>query len=580
MEANWKILCLTCGAGIAASSFLFFHFFYPYHLFFREQILLFLYSKEYFLSYFNRPAWLSCYTGDFLTQFFYLRGGGPLVLTFLLLLEWFLCSKIIRIITKSIRSCLWALLPTGVDFTLYCHLLHPVSVSVALILSFVLFIACHAIENRKLALTTGIALIFLAYWLAGSALFVLVSLIVANDWMNGRQKLFKPVSFIFLALLVPYLFSKLYLVTIPQAYLFPATLSVSILLIPAVLITLIMAVIVKRLPQRHVPFVMTGIPLMFLIILGGGIGSYGNFKFEKILSLDSETYFGNTGRVLHLSRKYQLKNRLSAYYINIALSRLGQLPDHFPEFYQPATQGLFLPVVPSESWQNILFSSEAYYLTGDLNMAQHSAMLGMTFSPNLRSSRMVKRLAEINLVAHDYRAAAKYLRLLEKTLFHKKWATDRIKLIQTGEEPAWLSAKRNQIAKTDSLRKSNDYLQSLNFLLDQTEGNRIALDYLLCYHLLNKDLNSFQKIYHQHERLIRRPLPSSYSEALLILLFKSGASREKVNEYGIPAEKVSSFISYSNEYEKAKGNLKQIPTNYNHSYWYYYHFATFRKNKN
>ena len=578
METNRKILFISCGAGIIAAAFLFFHFFYAYHLFFREQILLFLNSKEYFLSYFNRPAWLSCYTGDFLTQFFYLRGGGPLILALLLLLEWLLYSKIIRTITKSTLSFQWAMLPAGIDFVLYCNLSHPVSVSVSVILSLILFIIYPTTANSKLAMAVAAALVIATYWLAGSAVFIFVSLIIAGDWMNNHLNGLKTGMLLLLALFVPYLSANHYLITITEAFLYPAVRPASLLPIPAIVITLVLAFMVN--PKKQVHLVMAAIPLAFLIILATGISRFGNFKFEKILSLDSETYFGNTERVLHLSRKYKLKNRLSAYYTNIALSRLGKLPEYLLEFYQPAAQGLFLPVSPDESWQNILFSSEAFYLAGDLNTAQHSAMLGMTFSPHVRSSRMVKRLAEINLATHDYPAAAKYLRLLEKTLFHKKWAAKRMELIENGDEPAWLAEIRNRIAGTDTLRKPVDYLQSLNFIVDQNPANQIALDYLLCYHLLNKDLSSFQKVCRKHWKMIRQPLSSLYSEALLILLFRENAPGKKVVEYGISPEKLNDFIRYSNQYEKAKGHADQISETYRQSYWYYYHFAAFRENKN
>jgi hypothetical protein len=53
----------------------FFQFFYPYHLFIKEQLQLFLFTSEYFISYLSKPASLASYLGDFFTQFFYLRCG-------------------------------------------------------------------------------------------------------------------------------------------------------------------------------------------------------------------------------------------------------------------------------------------------------------------------------------------------------------------------------------------------------------------------------------------------------------------------------------------------------------------------
>ena len=74
-------------------------------------------------------------------------------------------------------------------------------------------------------------------------------------------------------------------------------------------------------------------------------------------------------------------------------------------------------------------------------MAEHCAMLSMIFSPRNSGSRMIKRLAEINLVNGDDEAALKYLRILDKTLLHKSWAEKRIPGQQTPQVKEWLEEK-------------------------------------------------------------------------------------------------------------------------------------------
>lgn len=46
--------------------FAFFQWIYPNHLFFKEQMRIFLYTTDYFISFWDEPAWLSCYVGNFL----------------------------------------------------------------------------------------------------------------------------------------------------------------------------------------------------------------------------------------------------------------------------------------------------------------------------------------------------------------------------------------------------------------------------------------------------------------------------------------------------------------------------------
>lgn len=561
-------------SALVLLSFVFFQFFYAYHLFFKEQVQLFLYSAEYFLSYFDKPAWLARYAGDFLTQFFYLRGGGPTVLSALFLMEWLLITKILKQINHSPAAALWALIPAGIDWALHTRLSHPVSVSAGAILALLFFLAYRCISNRKIAFITAILLLFATYWLAGSAMYIFAVLLILPTNNKHCFPLQKRLVFALLASSIPYVFYLKYLLTLQQAYLFPASHPSSLLFAASLVLAVLFNFSTKDIRQKHDRILRFVLPPFILILVAFGLKSLANFNLEKILSLDSETYFGRTELVLRLSEKYQLNNRYTAYYTNMALAQTGQLSEKLMEVYQPAADGLFLPVSQHENWLTILFSNEAFYLVGDMNMAQHSAMLGMTFSPYQRSSRMVKRLAEINLVTGDYPAATKYLRMLEKTLLHKKWATDRLNLIRNAETPDWLIRKRQQIAQTDSLRKTYDYLPSVQFLAEQNPGNTTARDYLFCHLLLNKEIGAFRQLYDRYTSRQNQPLPSAYSEALLVSLFQTKASQDELASYNIPADKIRDFIRYSNQYENSGGDPEKLVELYAKSYWFYYHFAT------
>lgn len=563
--------------SLVGISFLFFQFFYPYHLFFKEQILLFLFSSDYFLSYFNKPAWLAGYTGDFLTQLFYLRGGGATVLSLLFLLEWMIGSIVIKRIFSTTKASVWALLPVIADWILHLEILHSVSVSIGFILVLLLFLIYTLISNRWLSIVSVPIVIFTGYWLAGMTILILPVLIVARDYKHERFSLLKWIVAVTLAVAIPLAFRHNYLLTTLQAYIYPAIQVQSLLLPAAFIFTLAGIFFLKRFELNHSKLVSIAVPLIFIGLLIGGLSVNANFRFEKILSLDSETYFENTDRVIELSQIYKQKDRQATYFTNMALAKNGVLPEHLLEYYQPSVHGLILPVMPDESWQSIFVSNEVFFLMGDMNLAQHSAMLGNTFSPYQRSSRMIKRLAEINLINGDTAAAGKYLRILSKTMFHKKWAKSRQLMNHAAVPTKWLSEKREQIPHTDTLRKSNDQLASLRFLIEQNPGNTIALDYLLCHYLLDKDLKSFKKAYDQYARQIDRPVPKVYGETLLIQLFASKASREEAAGYSINPQKITDFIAYTKLYEQTKGDMNALKERFGQSYWFYYHFATIQK---
>lgn len=569
-ELKHNLLAFFAIAGVC---FLFFQFMYPYHLFFKEQIQLFLYTPTFLHSYFSKPAALACLCGDFLIQFFYWRGGGPLILATLFSAEWWLVKTILQKNLRLKNAALWALLPVTSDFTAHLALLYTPRNTLSLLLVLILFMSFSRINNKAFATTLFIILAAVGHWLFGNAIIILPFLLLFSTTIY-RPKILTILLLLIVAISV-YIRRPFYLLPVKDTFLYPAFSSKEV--IP--LIVFVATIFISQLTlfeKKYNYFSIWTVSVLLPVICIAGFKLYANFGFEKLLALDSETYFGNNKKVLKLAEKAPVHNRIATYYTNMVLAKKGELPDRLLEFYQPSTLGLLLPVSQDESWQTILFSNEFFYLIGDMNLAQHSSMLGNTFSPYNRSSRMIKRLAEINLVNEDYVGAEKFLRMLEKTLFHKRWAKQRLK-VNSESSPNWLVSKRLQIAHTDTIRNSSDYLQAIEYLVQQNTGNKIALDYLLCYHLLNKDLTSFKGAYDRYAKPLNFPAHKTYAEALLISLFKEKAPEETFQEYKIDPAVLSEFINYTSRFEETKGDLNLLKEKYGTSYWFYYHFATMKE---
>lgn len=529
-------ILVATGGIFAVCCFSFFQFLLPYHLFFKEQIQLFLLTAEYFISYFEKPAWLAAYSGDFLTQFFYLRGGGATILTLILLLEWWMVMQVVRtfgLTNKRIgRIALLSLIPVLVDGYLHTRLSYPLSMSVSVILVMALFLLYTRINNKWGALVYGIISLPLLYIIAGVAFFLFPVFVLCYEISRKRIRLLYWLILFVMAGFFPTIMKQVYLLTTRQAYRYPLkTLKIS------------------------------------------GI----NFNSEKVLALASESYFENWKEVYELADEFKLSNTLATYYANIALSRRNELPGRLLEYYQPFSEGLFLQVGPQSNWIDIFFSSDVFFHVGDMNMAQHSAMLGMIFSPNHRSSRMVKRLAEINLVNNDSTATRKYLRMLDATLFHRKWALEHEKML-TGdiEDYPWLKTKRSQIPMRDTLRLSSDYPASLRVLIESNPADNYALDYLLCFYLLNKNMQSFSETYDTWYKS-KKSRAKLYDEALLIKLAATKATPKEVASYAIPPDVITDFTEYTRIYEQSNGDLEQLRERFGSTYWFYFHFARMQK---
>lgn len=532
---QWKngIQWITA-ALIAVLCFTFLHCLYPYHLYLKEQLTLFLATPDYFLSYFGKPAWLALYAGDFFTQFFYFKGGGPTVITITLLVLWWLSIQTLKQFRVTGRLATVAspvlVIP---EFLMLCGLHYKLGSTFSLILALAAFLIYSRLRPGDSRLRTFVLLLILIpflYWIAGSGVFLFLLCVIIFTLVQKKPRIQHLIFPLCLALLIPLAAKPVYLLPTGKLYLYPRS--------------------------QHTTLTI-------------------DMVWEKVLSMDSESFWGHWDYVLDLADKYQLKNPVATYFTNLALSQTGMMPDRLMDYYQPATKGLFLPVSAESTPMTILFSNEVFFRLGDMNMAQHSAMLGMIFSPDGRSSRLVRRLADIHIINGEYEAADKYLRMLEQTLFHKRQASVRREQIRTGSIP-----ERVNIPAFDSIRRGDDCIASLNILLESNPGNKAALDYLLCYHLLNKDIPSFMEVY---ERWIPKDgsrVPDIYSQAILIYLTQHKVPAQAVRSYGIPDNILVDFMDYTRLYQENNAQSQPLRERFGKSYWFYYHFAVMVNHEN
>lgn len=521
----------------AVACFVFFQWFYIYHLAHRLQLQLFLYSSDYISSYFHHPAWLACLSGDFLTQFFYFNYGGALTITLSLLLLGVFCYAALGSF-QSYRSkqskeiCMWtkvvlSLVLVSWEALRNCGLNYELSSTISLIggiLLFLLYMRCPEYWRCLL----GVMLLPFIYWVFGYGVWPFMLLALAYEIKLHRYVL--ALVLVLVSIVTPALLRQQYHLTWQQAYLYPAN----------------------------------------------SFFDKPNFTLEKLLMMDVEGSFGHWNVVARLSEKEDLKLNEGTYFYNLSHAIQGCLPDRLLDGAQLGPLGLLISLGPKTSRLSIWCSNEAWFQLGDMTMAEHATLLGMIFSPNHRSSRMVMRLAEINLINADNQAAMKYLRMLQKTWLYKDWAKQRMPGKENVKMKSWLKRKRALLPVQDSLRSTNDHMLSLRALLNSHPDNNMALDYLLCYDLLTKDLTAFMTDYKTYKKIGREVPNRLYSQALLIGLMRRQASIEDVKRYRIQPDVLQNFNEYTSLYAKNKGDGATLQLQYRKTYWFYYHFATFK----
>lgn len=535
----------------AIACFAFFQWWYPYHFFYQEQNQLFLWSTDYLLTYFNKPAWLACLAGDFLTQFYYYLYAGPIILTIALLIvgdftrralqaaeiesKWLPYLIAIVVMTVEASFCLHydfrlssvlAFAGGAATFWISTTLLNHIRIWIHL-------------ENNLREAPMMIAGMGLPHWLSLLSIIICVPI---SFWLFGYG------VWVYAALVLT---GCLLYVKQPCNYLRLGTLAVCMFLL----------MLTKR----------------FYYLDFDELYSYPNigkltkpqFDLEKTFAVDDEYYFGNYNKVVKLVENEAEPNQQMKFYYNLVMAQQGMLPDKLLSL-KDNYLGTFEHLGPDTPTLTIKSINELYWVLGDMTFAERAAILGNVCSPDKRNIRMIKRLAEINLVSGNTEAAKKYLRILEKTFVWKKWSTTILlaldRQIHTGISQGILrkyNEKANNTNQTDTIRRNDNARTIMQELLQSNPENHVALDYLLCSDLLLKDMESFKQDYDSFCYQMENPPydVKLYQEALMIYLAGTHASATEWMKY----IKRTDIMERFKQYNQQRGDIT-----FNDTYWYYF----------
>ena len=290
---------------------------------------------------------------------------------------------------------------------------------------------------------------------------------------------------------------------------------------------------------------------------------------ERLLGMICEASRENWQAVAELAAKHTRQNDIATYYYNLANAKLGCLPDRLMDYYQPFERGLFLEVGPRSNPFKIACAGDVWFELGYMPLAERDAMLGMLFSPAHTGSRYLRRLAEANLITGDMEAASKYLRMLLNSPHDRQWALERFPDAWSPQYQARIAEKRALLPRFELVHGMDQTPVMLRVLLGSNPSNKMALDYLLCYDLLTKDLDAFVGDF--DPALTRSTL---YEEALLIYLAaKGGVTEENLRHYHITPQTLERFNRFVTIYKQDGGSGRNLTRDFGKTYWYYFYFA-------
>ena len=495
---------LTLAFGVAV--WLFWAVAYPHALAFREQFQLFLFDSDYFSGRMAQPGGLARWVAEFLTQFFNNKFFGATVIALLLMM----IQRQTWLVFKGRESNpLLALYPLSfIPAMLLWYAMGDEMLLLAFVVALLLvLIVCWAIEKANLVVAVVVAVVGmpLLYWLAGPLALMTAVFMAFVLPLKKRSRLaffgtgvlavvMVVLSIVISSHLLPYPIQQLWIGL--SYYRLPLTLPLMMLAIPVVVLVLAVICVAvggsKRKESAHsvITGALTlGVAALCVILVPNGFDA----KKYEIIDYDYLVRTGQWKKVIQKAEQQQPDLPMSVAATNLALAMENQLGERAFQFYQRGTQGLIPPF--ERNYATTMLTGEVFFRLGMVNTAQRYAFEAMEANPNYeKSARAIKRLAETNLINGQYEVARKYLHLLEKTLFYRKWAQKTLALInseaQIDAHP--LYGYLRKVRLTDELLFSDREIDKFcGKLFLQNQQNNVAMQYLLMWPLLQRDVALF-----------------------------------------------------------------------------------------
>ena len=587
MIKSWKpLLSLLFGVAVV----IFWSVPYMSGLCFQEQYQMFLFDTGYFLERIVLPGGLADYISEFLVQFYYMPVLG---------------GTIIALLLMSIQAISWGLMKQyGMKAVFPGYLLSFVPSIVLwcamgdqnLLLSFVVALSGallmgwihNRFHNRLVKVVFELVSTALVYWFLGPVVFLYAALMIGDTLMKGKQNghilsslgysaclLILTVAWILLttqSLQYPLyrIFSGL------NYYRYPGTVS------PLPLGVMIWTVVVvffgmvpdshawiKKLQQSKVVMVLSYV----LVIVASWFGIKASFD-EMTYDLIDYDFLVRTeqwDKIIEKAEKKPATTPLSVSCVNLALSQKGVLADRLFEFYQNGGEGLF-PTFTRDMISPVS-TAEIFFRLGMVNDAERYMFEAQEAIPNYRkSARLTRRIVECEIINGNYKVAAKLLRRLQKTLFYSNWANQMMALLGNekaiNRHPIYGKLRKYREKKQDFLFSDREMDQMLGLLFLNDNHNKMAYEYLVCYELLQRDMEKFMQYYPLGRFVDYDHIPRSFQEILIGNWMKTHSDPRTI-PYSVDAQNVNNTLNFIQLYMQNPKNPQLGQQPYVSNAWHY-----------
>ena len=557
---------------------------------FQEQYQMFLFDTGYFLERIVLPGGLADYISEFLVQFYYMPVLG---------------GAIIALLLMGIQAAVWGLMKqygARHDFPGYLLSFLP---SIALwcamgdqnvLLSFVvaLFGALvigwihNRFHNRLVKVVFELVSTALVYWFLGPVVFLYAVLMIGDTLKNAKQKgnVFSGIGYSagILILTIAWILLTTQTLQYPlyrifaglNYYRYPGTIS------PLPFVVMVWAVVIpflgmipchrkslQKLQQSKVVIVLSYV----LVIVASWFGIKASFD-EMTYDLIDYDFLVRTeqwDKIIEKAEKKPATTPLSVSCVNLALSQKGMLADRLFEFYQNGGEGLF-PTFTRDMISPVS-TAEIFFRLGMVNDAERYMFEAQEAIPNYRkSARLTRRIIECEIINGNYQVAAKLLRRLQKTLFYSNWANQTMALLGNekaiNRHPIYGKLRKYREKKQDFLFSDREMDQMLGLLFLNDNHNKMAYEYLVCYELLQRNMEKFVQYYPLGRFVGYDHIPRSFQEILIGNWMKTHSDPRTI-PYSVDAQNVNNTLNFIQLYMQNPKNPQLNQQPYVSNAWHY-----------
>ena len=587
MIKTWKpLLSLLFGVAVV----IFWAVPYVGGLCFQEQYQMFLFDTGYFLERIVLPGGLADYISEFLVQFYYMPVLG---------------GAIIALLLMGIQTAVWGLMKqygARHDFPGYLLSFLPsialwcamgdqnvlLSFVVALFGALVIGWVHNRFHNRLVKVVFELVSTALVYWFLGPVVFLYAALMIGDTLMNAKQKgnVFSGIGYSagILILTIAWILLTTQTLQYPlyrifaglNYYRYPGTIS------PLPFVVMVWAVVIpflgmipchrkslQKLQQSKVVIVLSYV----LVIVASWFGikaSFDEMTYE-LIDYDFLVRTEQWDKIIEKAEKKPATTPLSVSCVNLALSQKGMLADHLFEFYQNGGEGLF-PTFTRDMISPVS-TAEIFFRLGMVNDAERYMFEAQEAIPNYRkSARLTRRIIECEIINGNYQVAAKLLRRLQKTLFYSNWANQIMALLGNekaiNRHPVYGKLRKYREKKQDFLFSDQEMDQMLGLLFLNDNHNKMAYEYLVCYELLQRDMEKFMQYYPLGRFVDYDHIPRSFQEILIGNWMKTHSDPRTI-PYSVDAQNVNNTLNFIQLYMQNPKNPQLGQQPYVSNAWHY-----------